>query len=121
MILIISGTLPSLNEVINANRSNRFAGAKMKKSVQSSIEKLVMQQCLYKYERIRISFEWYEKNRKRDFDNIASSAKFILDALVKCKVIPNDGWKQIAPELNHKFYHDKENPRVVVTIIPIED
>ena len=38
---------------------------------------------------------WVEKNKRRDKDNIAFAKKFIQDALVKEKVLENDGWAQI--------------------------
>jgi len=83
--------LPSLNEVISANRRNKYAGAKLKKETQKLIEHYVKLQCKKKFARIRVNIDWYEPNKKRDFDNIASAKKFILDALVKCGVVPNDG------------------------------
>lgn len=43
-----------------------------------------------------IRIEWYEKTKKRDVDNIHSSVKFVLDAMVKCGVIPNDSRKYVS-------------------------
>ena len=34
MKIVIPGTLPGLNEYTEANRKNRFAGAKMKKEIE---------------------------------------------------------------------------------------
>lgn len=42
-----------------------------------------------------VRFEWHERTKKRDADNIASAKKFILDALVKMKVIPDDSRKYV--------------------------
>jgi uncharacterized protein involved in tellurium resistance len=114
--IVIPHRLPSLNEVIGANRSNKYAGAKMKKQTQALIQQYIKAQCKEKFEKIRIEIEWYEPNKKRDFDNIASAKKFILDALVKCDVIPNDGWKNVAPSFIDCFYLDKDNPRVEIYI-----
>ena len=116
MVITIPGTLPGLNKVIDANRRNKYAGSKLKKETEQLIALYVKSQCKAKFERIKLSIDWYEPNKRRDFDNISSATKFILDTLVKCEVIPNDGWKNIAPELNHKFFLDKENPRVEIHI-----
>ena len=40
-----------------------------------------------------IRFEWHERTKKRDADNIASAKKFILDALVKMRVLQDDSRK----------------------------
>jgi Holliday junction resolvase RusA-like endonuclease len=42
-----------------------------------------------------VRFEWHERTKKRDADNIASAKKFILDALVKMRVIEDDGRKYV--------------------------
>jgi hypothetical protein len=40
-----------------------------------------------------IAFRIFEVDRRRDPDNVcAGTAKFVLDGLVKCGVLPNDGW-----------------------------
>lgn len=65
---------------------------------------------------IRLKYMFYEPNRKRDLDNIAGVAhKFIQDALVKCKVIDNDGWNNIVGFEDH-FFIDKHNPRIEVVL-----
>jgi len=114
--IIIPGQLPGLNKVIDANRRNKYAGSKLKKDTEDLLCVYIRNQCKVKFNRIRLTVEWYEKNRKRDFDNISSATKFILDALVKCGVINNDGWKDIYPEFNHKFILDRESPRIVIII-----
>lgn len=40
-------------------------------------------------------FEWHERTKKRDADNIASAKKFILDALVKNGVLEDDSRKYV--------------------------
>ena len=44
---------------------------------------------------VMVRFEWHEKTKKRDADNIASAKKFILDALVKMRVLPDDSRKYV--------------------------
>ena len=42
-----------------------------------------------------LRFEWHERTKKRDADNIASAKKFILDAHVKMQVLPDDSRKYV--------------------------
>lgn len=94
----IKHKLPSLNDVIEANRTNRFMGAKFKKDIEEaigwSIRSALTRKTLYKPKKaVVVRFTWTEPNRRRDCDNIASAKKFILDALVKMRVLENDTQK----------------------------
>jgi Holliday junction resolvase RusA-like endonuclease len=42
-----------------------------------------------------VRFEWHERTKKRDADNIASAKKFILDALVNMRVLEDDSRKYV--------------------------
>ena len=116
--LTIPGRLDGLNEVIKANRTNIYLGAKIKKGNEQ-----VVKDCIAIYrikkenEPVFLKFTWIEPNRKRDKDNIASAKKMILDALVRSDIIDNDGWKNIIGFSDY-FDIDKENPRIEVEIIP---
>ena len=94
----IPGKLPSLNEYQNACRTNRYVGAKFKKDVEGVITLSIGQALQAGTLRrptlpIRLVFEWHEKTKRRDADNIASAKKFILDALQQMNIIPNDNRK----------------------------
>jgi Holliday junction resolvase RusA-like endonuclease len=96
----IKHKLPSLNEVIEANRTNRFQGAKFKKEIEEligwSIRSALTKKTLYKPKKaVIVRFTWTEPNMRRDCDNIASAKKFILDALVKMRVLENDNQKHV--------------------------
>ena len=70
---------------------------------------------------VMIHYPFYEPDRRRDLDNIAAVAhKFIQDALVKCRVIENDGWQHIVG-FSDEFHVDKHNPRIEVTLIEAGD
>lgn len=84
--------LPSLNEYINKCRYNRFAGATMKKQIQSDIGWYIKKLPHYS-KPVKITFTWHEANNKRDLDNICYAKKFILDAMQECGVIDNDNRK----------------------------
>lgn len=114
----IRGTLPGLNEYILQERSHRQAGAKMKKQCECvvlhalrSLGKLQVEEPVF------MIYHWYEKDRRRDKDNISSfGRKVIQDALVKAHILQNDGWKNIIG-FEDRFEVDKKNPRIVVEII----
>jgi Holliday junction resolvase RusA-like endonuclease len=42
-----------------------------------------------------VRFEYHERTKKRDADNIASAKKFILDALVKNGILADDSRKYV--------------------------
>lgn len=114
----IRGTLPGLNEYIEQERTHRQAGAKLKKQCECvvlhalrSLGKLQIEEPVY------MVYHWYEKDRRRDKDNISSfGRKVIQDALVKAHILQNDGWKNIIG-FEDRFEVDKKNPRIVVEII----
>ena len=78
-----------------------------------------MRRC--KFERpVFLLFTFYEKDRRRDKDNVASFArKVIQDALVKCGTLQDDGWDHVTGYLD-RFEVDKKNPRIVVEFIEQE-
>lgn len=81
--------LPSLNQYINECRKNKYAGANMKKTVDSDIAYYINQ--LPKYDRpVKIHFIWVEENKKRDLDNVCFAKKFILDSMVKAGKLKDD-------------------------------
>jgi len=88
---------PSLNDVITANRSNRFTGAKQKKEIEESISWSIVASNLRPIHKpVIIHFTWVEKNAKRDLDNICGGGrKFILDALVDAGILANDNQKWV--------------------------
>lgn len=110
--------LPSLNEYINACRKNAYAGAKMKKQTQEDIMWFVKK--LPKFEKpISIHFHWIEGNRRRDYDNVASAKKFILDALVKAGKLKDDNRNYVAG-FRDTFGYEKGVWKVILEIEEVE-
>lgn len=113
MEFIIRDKLPSLNDVIAKNRTNRYVGAKFKKDIESRIGwaiksaklKPITNPCV-------IDIEWHEATKRRDVDNIHSSVKFILDALVKNGILKNDS-RRYVKQIYHNVIDDKTNYVVV--------
>ncbi len=114
--LIIKGELTDLNTYINAERSNRFFGAKLKKENTELVEQEIMIQRLKPINKpVFVYIYWYIKNGRKDPDNIAFAKKFILDGLVKMGVLKDDGMQEIIGFQDH-FNIDKDNPRIEVIL-----
>lgn len=114
----IYGRLDGLNTVIDANRRNKYSGAKIKAQndeiCRSYIPKTLRGiQLSYP---VIVTIDWYEKDRRRDLDNIYSGKKFILDALVECGVLQGDGQKWVTG-LVDRIHTDRKNPRIEVSIM----
>lgn len=110
--------MPSLNTYINACRRNRFVGAKMKSDLEEEIGLYVCK--LPRFENpVRINFLWIEENRRRDLDNVSGSRKFILDALVKAGVLPDDSPKYVRA-FTDTFGYAKE-AKVILEIEQMEE
>jgi len=90
----IRGPSTTLNEYINAERSNRFMGAKIKRE---ETERIMWQLPATKYpERINLTLQAYLKDKRKDPDNVYSMfTKFLLDAMKGRGLIENDGQKNI--------------------------
>ena len=114
----IKGSLAGLNELIAANRSYRIKGNKLKRNNTDIVKSAIYEAGLKGYECIepvKINFYWYEKNKKRDKDNIASAKKYILDAMIETGLIRNDGWKNVTG-FKDRFDIDKDDPKVMVLV-----
>ena len=111
--VFIKGRFPGLNEIINAARGNKFKSAAQKKTHTDR----VYYSCLHlkKVDSAHFKFTWYEENKRRDKDNIASGGtKYCLDGLVMANVIPNDGWKEVK-SISHEF--EIGEPGVLIEIM----
>ena len=121
--LTITGVLPGLNEYINAERgrAGKYKAAQMKKQAEHIIGFMIKAQ-LRKVtftKPVRIHYLWIEPNRRRDKDNICFAKKFIQDALVRMKVLKNDGWNEIEG-FTDSFSVDSKNPRVEIVIEEVD-
>lgn len=120
--LVIPGSLPGLNEYIEAERRNKYAAANMKRQTESVIISAAKEQLrgVRLTRPVVMCYTWVEKNRRRDRDNVAFARKFVQDALVRCGVLRGDGWKEIAG-FTDAFAVDRERPRVEVTLREVEE
>lgn len=115
----IPGRLDGLNEYTSANRSNAYRGGRMKQKNENNIIAHIRRQLSgigTITAPVLIYYRFYEKDRRRDNDNILScAAKFVQDGLKKTWVIKDDNQKCI-PHFYFDTFVDKENPRIEVTI-----
>ena len=113
----IQGRLDGLNTFIYANRTNPYNGARCKKNNQKICKAYIPQWLKKKHIKFPVILEikWYEKNKRRDPDNVFSAIKYILDSLVEVGVFPNDGQKQVEGIVNW-IKVDAKNPRIEITI-----
>lgn len=112
----IIGKLPSLNEVIGANRKNVYLGNKLKQQVQEMIMPQILELPAFE-EPIEIVFCWQEPNKRRDADNVTSAKKFILDALQKAGKLINDTQKYVSvKDIGIWNIDPNEEPKVTLII-----
>lgn len=113
----IPGELTDLNTYVNAERSNKYAGAKIKEN-NTNVCTLYAKRLPTITEQVEINITWYCESQKKDPDNISFGKKFLIDGLVKAGVLKNDGWKQIKG-FTDKFVLDRNNPRIEVEIMEV--
>ena len=113
----IPGPLPGMNEIIQASRTHWNKSRRQKKTFTNLCGYAVLAARVPVFEEpVNIDFAWYEKNQRRDRDNVTAGAKFILDALVETGRLKNDTARWVRG-ITHKFPKpDANNPRVEVTI-----
>jgi len=94
MIVKIDYKFTSLNEYINAERTNKYIASKIKKE-ETEVARLHFLGKEKIKKRVDMTFIWHLHNKKKDPDNIAFAKKFILDGMVKSGVLENDTLKWI--------------------------
>ena len=109
------GKFPSRNQAENAARTHWAAGYKLKKEYTDSVAWQAKAQNVGSYSKAHLTITFVEPNKRRDYDNVISGLKYLLDGLVVAKVIPDDRPKYIDITIK-PIQVDKDNPRVEVVI-----
>lgn len=96
----VHAKLPSLNDVINVNRNNRYQGNNFKKEIEEvigwDIKRALAAGTLKPVEKPCVIYiEFHESSKRRDVDNIQSSQKFLLDSMVRNGVLKNDSRRYV--------------------------
>lgn len=117
---IIPFRLPGYNRVNDANRTNAYVGAKLKRDVEAGVCMIIKAAHLKPVTAPCIVHMTFMEGGRRDADNVESAKKFILDALVKAEILQDDCPKYVigAPSFTRYI---KGDSRVVVTLIEDED
>ena len=114
MILILP-PLTTLNQYIDAERRNKYVGAKIKKMDTETVA-WIAKSTLNPVDRISsIDITFWVTNKRTDKDNLIFSTKFILDGLVMAGIIKGDGWK-FTPADWHYHFKIADQPRIEVKI-----
>lgn len=114
----IHGETISLNEYINAERTNRFIAAKIKRE---EMERIMWQLPSDKLTgKIDITLRAFVKDRRKDPDNIYTYfVKSMMDSMVQKGMIEGDGQKHIG-RITFEPVQIGE-PRVEVTTTPSQE
>jgi hypothetical protein len=113
LIFTIPGELCTLNEYINAERTNRYIAAKIKRNETYKCNLCASLTKVKLSGKWNVAFSWYRRNSRSDPDNIAFSSKFILDGCVASGLLAGDSMNHIG-SIGHDFFIDKRDPRVEV-------
>jgi hypothetical protein len=112
----IHGRLPSFNEYVNACRRAWFIGASFKKRQTQFIGRAIVAAGVPVFTKpVVMTFRWFERDKRRDRDNIRSGEKYVMDALKETRRIVNDTQKWVL-DSKHEIAVDKDNPRVEVVM-----
>lgn len=95
MIVKIDYKFTTLNDYINAERTNKYIASKIKKE-ETEVARLHFLGKKKITHKINLTFIWHLLNKKKDPDNVAFAKKFILDGMVKAGILENDNLKWIA-------------------------
>lgn len=107
---------PSANDVL---RIHPQVYSRMKRDYGMLARVAIRRARLKRMEWAEITFTWYEKpadkHQRRDPDNIRFGAKFILDALVKERILENDSLGFVVG-LRDRYVIEAERPGVLVEL-----
>ena len=112
----VKGRMAGLNEYTDACKAHWSLGAKMKRNEQEKAMWAIKAARLKPFERpVSVRILWVEKDMARDEDNVAFAAKFVMDALVKTGVLPDDGRKWVR-SIASEICVDRDDPRIDVIV-----
>lgn len=114
--IIIPGRLVGLNEYTRACRSHWSRGSRLKRQQTELVAWYARAAGAHGHEGpVEVTCEWHERDARRDLDNVAFAAKFVLDGLVMAGVIAGDDQAHVTG-IEHRFLVSPDYPRVVVEV-----
>lgn len=110
------GTLPGRNEAEYAARSHWSKGSKLKREYTDDVHwQLKIQHIKPVQGKAVLTITFYEKDNRRDADNIYGGLKYLLDGMVQAGIVKDDTRQYVEPIIK-PIEIDKINPRVEVII-----
>lgn len=111
----------TLNKYIDAERKNRYIGARLKRIGTTYARNVFMQAMVDKIVfrwPCKLKLDWYLPDRRIDPDNWSFTRKFIFDGMQLAKVrgtvfLTNDNIQNIKG-FDEDFFIDKSNPRLEI-------
>lgn len=118
----VRARLPGLNELIEANRMNRYQGAALKRDTDALIRMSIRAalgrgECWPVTKPCAVLFEWFERNHRRDLDNIFSAKKFVLDAMKAEGLIKNDSQRYVGALADRFTLAGEDGVTVVIELL----
>jgi hypothetical protein len=101
MKIILNTSFVTLNDYIDAERSNKYKAAQLKKSQTNKVAFLagtkgtIKDDPINKDKKHDVKITWFKPNNRQDHDNISFAKKFILDGLQKAGIIKGDSPRYI--------------------------
>ena len=111
----IETELPTLNEYINAERTNKYIASAMKKKYTNICAMYARQIPKQEDKLYDLAIHWVVTDNRKDADNIYAGSKFLIDGMVEAGIIPNDGRKNIR-NISHSIETGKKYC-ITVTLI----
>lgn len=112
MKVTIDYRFTTLNEYIDAERTNKFAAVQIKKRETQVAQLAAGGLELRTPYPVEILCRWFTKSTRTDPDNIAFGIKFILDGFVKSGLLKDDSWKFIK-SITHEFNESTQDYVIV--------
>lgn len=106
MKIKIDYKLHNWNEIINANRNNKYIGAKLKKKEMKDLKYFFVGAPKIEKYPIKIICTWHVLFMGKDLDNMA--LKSVLDTMQEVGILENDNCKHIN-EIVYKVVKDKKD------------
>ena len=115
-------TFPSWNDVLAQYGRKPQIGNRTKQEMQMMCVNAIRRQLNLTIDKpIKITYTFYEPDRKRDLGNLLFVDKIFEDAMQVCGVIKNDDQNFVKGIVANEVQIDKDSPRVVVEIEEIEE
>jgi Holliday junction resolvase RusA-like endonuclease len=97
-------------------KTSKYDGNRMKSDTEDSIIWILKPKKTKIGCPVFLDFIWYEKTMKRDKDNVAFAKKFILDAMQKAGMLPNDNNQYIKGFTDNFIYGKEDKVKVIVRV-----